>query len=280
VPQQWATGFVDIIRPMLVLHNAGVSTLPMEHELLTYPQFLSDIAPAYVSVNQSQAIDQNPQFAPIVFSARGAYTDITLISREVAEDTNQSGGLPSMLTGVIGQKYARLIDQVGIYGTAGNSGNPGLVNETGLIVQSMGTNGAAPADTTKPSLMAEASRAANAEPTAFVVNPQTYGTFARLNASTYTKYWDWPVDIKSIPWLYSSTLSNTEVQGSSGSVCSSAYLGPWDRMVIGMRIDLQVTVLRERYADFGAIGLQAYMRFSIRTTHPETFVRLNGILTT
>lgn len=279
VPQQWSTSFIDIIRPNLALTNCGISTLPMQTEQYTYPQYLNDVAPAWVAEGQQNNLDANPQFSGLILRAQGAYMDITLIAREVAEDTNQAGGLVRLLQGTIGQKYARLIDQVGIFGTQGNSGNPGIYNESGLVTQSMGTNGAAPVDTTKPSQMAESVRTANAEPSAFLTNPSVYGTFCRLNASTYAKYWDWPRDVANVPWVLTTTMPTNETQGTS-SACSSILAGPWNRGILGMRVDLQMDVLKERYADLGCIGIVSYMRFSFRLSHPETFVRLQGVLTT
>ena len=112
-----------------------------------------------------------------------------------------------------------------------------------------------------------------------ITNPQVFGTVSRLNASSYAKFWQMPQDVADLPMLYTTTLPNTETQGTS-SAASSLFVGDFSRMVIGMRVDLDVRVLNERYADSGQIGIWSYMRFSIRTTHPETFVRVKGILTT
>lgn len=279
VPQEWSTSFVDLLRPQLVITRAGASLMPMETELYNLPTYVSDVSPSWLAENSSVSLDANPQFSTVQFNAKGAFTDITLFSRQMAEDTNQSGGLAGLLTDTIAQKYARVIDQAAIYGVSGNAGNPGLNAESGLVSQSMGTNGAAPTDTQFISTAVESVRKANVEPSALISNPQVYGTVNRLNASTYAKYWERTADTANVPWLYSTALSATETQGTS-SVASSLYAGDWSRMVIGMRVDLDVKVLNERYADVNQIGLLSYMRFSIRTTHPEAFTRVVGILTT
>jgi len=61
---------------------------------------------------------------------------------------------------------------------------------------------------------------------------------------------------------------------------SSIYFGPWAAgyMAMGLRLGLETEVLRERFADVGAVGLFSFMRFSIRTAQPQTFSRTPGIL--
>jgi HK97 family phage major capsid protein len=279
VPQEWSTTFVDLLRAKLVLSQAGMSTLPMTTEKYNLPQWMADVAPAYVAENAATTLDANPQFSTVLFSCPGAYLDVTLVSRQAMEDTNQQGGLAAMLQDVISAKYARLIEQVAFYGTATNAGNPGLVNESGLVITWNATNGAAPTDTTPFSLAAETVRNANSEPTAYITNPAVRGTFARLNASSVARYWGMPDDVADIPVLDTTAIASNETHGT-GTNLSSFYAGPWHRMIMGQRINLQVDVLRERYADMAQIGLVSYMRFSIRTTHPEAFVKYGGFITT
>lgn len=292
VPQQWSTSFIDLLRPNLIVTRAGAQVLPMVTEKYNMPQYLADVAPVWLAENASQSLDANPQFGTLLFNASGAYMDITTISRQIAEDTNQAGGLSGLIQATMAQKYARLIDQVAFYGTAGNTGNPGLTSETGLLTSGaatpagMGTNGGAPTDYSQISIAAESIRNNNGEPTAVIMNPKTFGTYGRVSVSTYAKYWNWSEALDSklpngdqIPFLYSSALASNETQGT-GTALSSLYLGDFGRCVIGMRCDLDVTVLTERYADLGQIGLWSYMRFSIRFAHPETFYRLTGIITT
>jgi len=292
VPQQWSTSFIDLLRPNLIVTRAGAQVLPMMSEKYNLPQYLADVAPVWLAENASQSLDANPQFGTLLFNATGAYMDITTISRQIAEDTNQAGGLAGLIQQTMVQKYARLIDQVAFYGTAGNTGNPGLVNETGLLTSGaatpagMGTNGGAPVDYSQISIGAEGIRNNNGEPTAVIMNAKTFGTYGRMAASTYAHYWDWTQALDSklpngrqIPFLYSSALLSNETQGT-GTSLSSLYLGDFSRCIIGLRVDLDVTVLNERYADLGQIGLWSYARFSIRYAHPETFYRLTGIITT
>ena len=196
-----------------------------------------------------------------------------------------------MLATSASRAYQNLLDKAALYGIAGNTGNPGLNNETGMVSRKLaahtGTAGQAPADPTDYSVVAEIIRAANAEPTGILESPQVLGTFNRLNASTYAKWWTMPNDVADLPIYYSTTIPVTETDPASGTIpaqtggtYSSFYMGDWSRMVIGMHLDMTTTVLNERYADQLQVGLLTAMRFSIRATHPETFVRDSGIITT
>ena len=229
------------------------------------------------------------------------FYDITLYSMELAQDAFVQGTLPGMLAESAARNYSVLIDQAGFYGIAGNTGCPGFSNETGVQLRKWGAGGAnsntahtgttgqAPADTQEPSTLFELVRAKNIEPSGFATSPQLYGTLARINAPTYARYWDMPVDVRDL-WEnhteHSTTIPVTETDPASGTnpaqtggAMSSLYCADWSRVLIGMHLGMQTTVLRERYADQLQFGLLTYMRFSVRLSHPEGMVRSYGVLT-
>jgi HK97 family phage major capsid protein len=290
-PQSWQSSFVDYLYPLTLMGRAGASKLPMDTEIVNLPQFTAPTAPVWAAENAATSLDANPAFAPIQFSAKGAFYDVTLYSIEFAQDAFVQGGLPGMLAESMARKYAIIVDQAALYGISGNTGNPGLVNEAGVNIRKYaahsGTTGQAPADFNEPSIMAEMVRNANAEPTAFLTSPQLVGTLSRLSATSYAKYWEPGQDIKDLwPALYSTTIPVVETDPASGNpaltggTMTSLYCGDWSRIVIGMHLDMTTAVLKERYMDSKQYGLFSAMRFSIRATHPETFVRSIGALTT
>ncbi|HEY2578418.1 MAG TPA: phage major capsid protein [Streptosporangiaceae bacterium] len=272
VPIEYSTHFVDLLRAKLIVHNAGCSMLPMISEQHSMPVYTNDVAPTWLAEAGTNSIDANPAFSPLLFQAIGAWQDITLVSRQVVEDTNQEGGLVGLLTETIGAKFARVVDQVAFYGTSGNAGAPGLVNESGLQTSGtaapagFGTNGGSPTNYSQISIAAEAIRAENTDPTAIVASPHAVGTYARL-VDTLGQPMRKTPDIADIPWLDSTTLLTNETQGT-GTSLTSVYLGDWKRLILGMRVELQVTVLSERYADLGCYGIWSYLRFSPRVSHP------------
>lgn len=71
-----------------------------------------------------------------------------------------------------------------------------------------------------------------------------------------------------------ATASSVALTGGS---YSSIYAGFWPFVMLGVHLDLQTRPLVARYADLGQVGLFSFMRFSIRTAHPETFTRTIGV---
>jgi len=294
-PADWAATTLDLLRSQTIVDRAGVTSFVMPHETYNQPQLFADVNPVWLSENSSMSLDNLPGLAPLVFSCVGAFTDITLLTRQAAEDAVAGGGLDAILRNSIVQKYRRLVDKVAIYGQAGNAGCPGLVNEAALVSSGaatpagMGTNGGLPptaAPGTTPyqqvSIAAEAIRKLNATPSAFLVNPQTLGTYARAT-DTLGEPVDKTPDIDGIPWLDSSTLVANETQGTGTGVCSSMYTGDFSKMMIGWHVGkLQITVLDQLFAQSNQIGYLSYLRFSIRipAASNAAFYRLTGILTT
>ena len=279
VPDVWAADFVDLLRAQLVLQDATI--LPMTSVRYHLPVFSADIAPAYVAENAATSLDGNPGFSPLVFDASGAYMDVTLLSRQVVEDSAQEGGLTSLIQETIAKKYARLIEQVSLFGNSAISTlAPGLAGESGI--QHFAAESSL-ADYDDFSKAVEKVRNANTEPSGIITNPSVAGTFERLKASTYARYWEPPASVAPLwPPRISTAMPDTETASAAaetGGALSSAFVGDFRNVIIGVRIELQVDVLRERYADQGQIGMVSYLRFVPRVVHPETFVRVTDIAT-
>lgn len=87
------------------------------------------------------------------------------------------------------RKMSVVLDTSMLQGVSGNNGIPGLVDESGFVTRhytgDSGTSGHTPGDTGELSVIAEVTRKANAVVTAFVSNPQVYGTFNRITSGSY-----------------------------------------------------------------------------------------------
>jgi HK97 family phage major capsid protein len=67
-------------------------------------------------------------------------------------------------------------------------------------------------------------------------------------------------------------------QGASGAVCSSIVAGTFSEVLIGVRSELRIEVLRETYAGNLQFGFLCYGRFDIGVARPKRFGKLIGIL--
>jgi HK97 family phage major capsid protein len=276
----WAHEVQDLIRADCFLFEAGATTFPMPSEIYNLPLFSADIAPSYVAEAASVSLDTTPSLGTLQFNASGAFVDITAASLNALEDAYNNGGLSALIQNSIAQKYARLIESVALYGQSGSAGNPGIVNESGLLVYSAGTNGAAPINYAALSSGAALVRAQSVSPNAIVMHPSMWSAYAQLTDSTGQPMRPTP-DIADLPILTSGLLDGfTETQGSS-NITTSAFVGDWSYVHVGMRLDggVQTMVLKERYADQQQMAWMSRLRFSVRTVHPnQAMCQVKGLL--
>jgi len=110
-------------------------------------------------------------------------------------------------------------------------------------------------------------------PSAIVMHPRDYGTLAGLTA-TDNQPLMMPPALQGIPMLQTSAL---QVDAGAGNKESNIVMGNFSNCLIGMRNQIQIQVLRERYADTGELAFIAMMRFDVALSHPESFHKISGI---
>jgi len=197
-----------------------------------------------------------------------------------------------MLANAVAKKMAVVLDTSAILGVSGNAGIPGLNSETSFVFRKQtgdsGTTGQAPTATTELGVIAEITIKKNIFPNAFVSNIGVHEAFERIPIAAYGKYFDDPPLIASMGWTTSenSALSYAETDpatasgvAQTGGSYGSVYCGPWSTFaILGVHLDLQTVVLKERYIDSGEYALFSWCRYSIRFAHPETFSRTIGVI--
>ncbi len=86
-----------------------------------------------------------------------------------------------------------------------------------------------------------------------------------------------PAVVSAVPMLTTTAVPVTQTQGTSTD-CSSIIAGDFSQMIIGIRQDVRLEVLRERYlADNLQIAFLAHMRVDMQVEHPAAFAKLIGI---
>ena len=141
----------------------------------------------------------------------------------------------------------------------------------------MGTNGAALTSRTPLLAGIQALQLDNSyECQGFVMSPETSYGFNSL-VDTLGQPLRVPDSIAGIPTFTTTSASTTETQGTSTN-STSIIMGDWSTVFVGMRTNLQVTILQERYADTGQIGFILWMRADVLLTKPAAMCRVAGIL--
>ena len=73
------------------------------------------------------------------------------------------------------------------------------------------------------------------------------------------------------------TTSSIQVDAGSGNDESNIYVGNFANLLIGMRNNIHIEVLRERYADTHQYAFVAHMRFDVTIAHAASFHKISAI---
>jgi HK97 family phage major capsid protein len=141
----------------------------------------------------------------------------------------------------------------------------------------MGTNGATP--TSYDDLLDaiyELELDNSAPPTAAVWHPRTARTYRKMKDSTGQPLRA-PEPVNSLPKLSTTSVPINQTQGTATGVCSTVLMGDFTQAILGMREGLNITLLRERFADTGQLAFVAHIRADVAFAHPESFVKLLGV---
>ena len=69
----------------------------------------------------------------------------------------------------------------------------------------------------------------------------------------------------------------TETQGTATDA-STILVSNWSRLLIGIRSDVRVDVLKERHADNYQFEFLVHMRADVAVEHAESFAELIGVI--
>lgn len=266
VPTILSSQLIDALRAASVVQRAGAQTVPLTSDNQSIAKVASDPAPAFR--NEAAAVaESDPTFSSVTFTPRSLMV-LVKVSRELLDDSlNIGSALPNIITSAM----AAEMDRVALEGT-GVAPQP-----TGLRLQSGIGNTALNAALTgyAPLLGAQTGiLTANGGPVnAMVMHPRDAGTLAGLTDTTGQPL-NVPPAISGIPML---TTSSIQVDAGSGNDESNIYVGNFTNLMIGMRNEIRIEVLRERYADSNEYAFIAHSRFDIAIAHAASFHKISGI---
>jgi HK97 family phage major capsid protein len=112
--------------------------------------------------------------------------------------------------------------------------------------------------------------------TGWIMAPRTKFTLAGLTA-TDGQPLNAPSVVAEIPTLSTSKIPIDQDQGTS-SDASTIFVGDFRQLMVGVRSELRVDVLTERYADTMEIGFIAHTRLDVQIAQPAHFAEIVGII--
>ena len=266
VPAITSNQLIDALRANLVVNAAGARIIPLSTDSTTIAKIASDPVAAF-RAEAGAIAESDPTFSAITFTARSLAVMVKA-SRELLDD---SLNINEAMQGVLSKALAAKVDQVALEGS-------GVAPEpTGLRLQSgIGNTTLGAALTSYAPFVAARTGILSANGgliSAIVLHPRDEGTLAGLLDSTNQPL-NAPPAIAGIPML---TTSAIQIDAGSSNNESNAYVGNFSNLLIGLRNDVRVEVLRERFATTHEYAFVAHCRFDIAISHAASFHKISGI---
>lgn len=265
VPTILSAQLIDALRAQSVVVRAGARTVPLSGKT-SVAKLLTDPVPAW-RVENAAVNESDPTFGQVIFEPQSLAV-MTKVSRELMDDSvNISTELPRIMAAALAQE----LDRVALLGS-GTAPEPlGVANITGISTEALGAaiTNYAPMLRARTALLNE-----NAgEPTAIIMHPRDEGTISNFLDMTGQPI-NAPARVASVPML---TTTQIPTDGGAGSDESTIFVGNFSKLLIGMRQQITIEILKERYMDNLQYGLIAHLRTDIVAEHAEAFHTITGV---
>lgn len=271
-PEVLGAQFIDLVRKQARVLEAGAQTVPLESDTHSIPRLATGVTGAWRNENAAVS-EEDPTFERVTFKPKSLAVLVRL-SVELFEDMTpeSAAGIENDIT----RALALELDRVALRGTGTAPEPKGIRNQTGVEIQSLGTNGATPTMANLTTAVYGV-RKDSIEPGAILWSPRTGETFAKL-ADTTNQPLAYPPEIADLPRLSTAQIPTNLTQGISTD-CSEIYVGDFIQLLIGVRpsVGVRVKVLDQRFADTLQVGILAWLRADVQLQHPEGFVVVTGV---
>jgi HK97 family phage major capsid protein len=272
VPKRLMGDLFDRMRSSAVCVNAGAITIPLDTQQTTIARIASDPTAGWRLENAGVA-ESDPTFEAVTFNVRSLAV-LVKVSRELLDDSlNIEQALNTAFAGALAVE----LDRVCLFGSGTAPEPRGIFNTTNVNSVSMGTNGAQLTNYAKMlDALYELELDNAAAPTAQIMHPRTSRT-VRGFVDTTNQPLRAPQAIADIPALVTTTVPINQTQGSAVNA-SSIIVGDFAQLLIGLRQELRIEVLRETFAANMQYGFVAHLRADVAVAHPESFCKLIGVI--
>jgi HK97 family phage major capsid protein len=283
VPDAWGR-VIPLAANNSVVLQAGAEVLEMPEGTLKLGRVISDPASNWYGELPTELSLTDPSFGLFTLTAKTLAVRV-LCSVQWFEDAPNGAQL---VEEAVGRSLGLAFDSAIVNGVAsqnleglrtwmpGDSANS--INEI-----SMGTNGAAITDYSKfvtaVQNILEGNYAGQIEELTAVYAPRTWGTIEGFKEATTNAPLAGPDSFKRLRKLVSTQLPITETQGSANNA-STAYVGDFRRLLVGMRKGITIEVTRTGGDAWKRLGVEVrgYVRLDWAVTLPKHFTRIIGII--
>jgi len=272
VPSELMRTVVDKMRAATIAIRAGAQTIPLMTDETTMLKIIKDPQPTWRAEN-SPVAESDPNFGAIIFRPK-TLAVIVKASNELLMD---SSNIDTALSLAFSAAMAQALDKAAIFGTGQNDEPKGLLAHDIPSIE-MAADGAAFTNYA-PLLdlieVYESNDNWDLENRTLVMNPSTKRQLAGLVNSEGDPL-RMPQELYDLPKLVSTNVPNDQTHGSATNA-SSVILGQWDKLLIGLRDQMRIQVLRETFASNYQTAFLVSMRADIQLMHERSFAVLKGI---
>jgi HK97 family phage major capsid protein len=268
VPLYIGTDFIDRLRAKSALIAAGARTFPMQSKTHRLVRLTADPAVTWRASENAALTPTDPTFGALDLTAKTVAVACKL-SIELAQDgVNAAQAATASLVGAM----ALALDRAALHGAT--NGPSGLIAVSGRTqVASVGNPSWDSFITGMENLAAadvDLERCNN-----WIMSPRTWGDLQRLKTGITSDNTPraMPPAMAGHKLHVSSSVLNTLGAGSDSVV----FGGDFSDVVIGVRQDITVRVLNERFADSLSVGLLCWARVDVGVLRPASIVTLEGV---
>lgn len=278
-PDAWGPGFFDRLAATSVALRSGIRVMRTDRDALHVPRIDSDPSAAWVA-EAGTITPSDPGYTDLVATPR-KLASLQTISNELIADSNPD--VVSLLEMQVARSLALKFD-LGVFEGSGTAPEiRGLKNVVGIVLDA--SLAAAPTNLDVFATAIATLETNNAQATAIVMHPRTWGTLSKLKMGTANN--NMPLLMESagsggqavdrriygVPVHLSSQLSIVE-----GTVESSAYVYDASQVVAVFRQDTRIELDRSRLFNTDQSELRAIMRADLVVPNPLAVVRISKFI--
>lgn len=266
VPTMLSAQMIDLLRAQSVAIAAGAQTVPLGSDANNIAKLSADPVPAW-RVENAVINESDPTFANVPLVPKSLAV-LTKVSRELLQDTLN---IDTELPRIMATSLAKELDRVALLGSGTDPEPQGVGNMAGIGTSAHDAALAnySPLVTARTGILS-----ANAGPvSAVIMHPRDEGTLAGLTATDGQPLMA-PKEIADLPTL---TTTAIPTDGGAGSDESTIIVGNFAHLLIGIRSEIRVEVLRERYATEHQYAFVAHLRADIAAQHAAAFHTITGV---
>ena len=287
VPAPLDTMLIDLARSKSVMVSADAQTLPMDSATLEIACVRSDPTAQWMGgdeVRTAGITESEGTFGRLLFTAQ-TVAILERLSIELFEDAING---PQVIEDQIGKALGLAIDKAILYGIEARDGlrtwlTGDATNSINEVTPS--TNG----DTvttfakfiTAAQKVLEGNCPLEPEQLTLIWSPRVWATVNALTEGANNQPLRGPDWFQSMKKLTSTQISTTEVQGNV-STGSTAFLGDFSQVIIGMRSNPVIEVSREAGDSFQRLHVlvRCFCRLDWQVFHPKFITRIPGLIPT